>query len=54
MVRCAQKIIFKFFLLFAVKMAVLSVFFLQKIGLGPLGINTMKKWAIALHKVTLA
>jgi len=40
MVRCANKTIYNFqiFLLFAIEMAVLSVFS-QKKGLGPLGVN---------------
>jgi len=38
MVRCAKKNNFQIFLLFAIEMAVLGVF-LQKKGLGPLGVN---------------
>jgi len=39
MVECAKKKI-QIFLLFAIEMAILSVF-LQKKGLGPLGVNYM-------------
>jgi len=38
MVRCIEKIVFKFFLLFAIEMAILSVFSQRK-GLGPIGVN---------------
>jgi len=38
MVKCLEIIIFKFFFLFAIEIALLSVFW-QKNGLGPLGVN---------------